>query len=412
MKIKISKQDILSTIVLFIYMLELVFPKINTLFPITIVCIICFGVWLLMSYIAHPKFFWKSQNIMIILIYLYFSIYPLIFGYSSISHRYTECCLIICGTIIFSYYQKYNKLDKLENIVKIIMIFTIITMIITFQALLRFPYISRSIKSSGEYSYLLSNMGIGGYSFIYFIAALSILILYVAMESNNKRKKAFFYIFYISCFVFIVKANYMTALLVIIIPSLILLLLKNNKKNIVSHFFYYIGIISLILFITMNYEKIINSLLPYIPSRISGILSLNTENNLFNSILDEFIYDRWPVIEQSLISFFENPILGLIGSRNLGYDGEFLTGFGQHSYIIDTFSLYGVIGGGLNIYIILRPFKYFSKKMNSLDIAVLTALLIIYLLNNATESIALVFTIIYPMVRCNFITKEREGIQT
>ena len=108
----------------------------------------------------------------------------------------------------------------------------------------------------------------------------------------------------------------------------------------------------------------------------------------------------------SIEALFAHPFFGLIGSSALGTSGEYLTGFGQHSYIFDTFALYGIVIGIINFFAILKPFKKdgrFLKHNASLSIAMAIFTVSIYLFNNATASIGIVICIIYPWVRDNFI---------
>lgn len=400
--LKIKLSEVIPSLALFVYLLELIFPKFNTLLPSNLVCVISFFIWILFTFVVNRKFYYKSSNIIIVISYIYFSFYPLIFNYNVISHRYSSFCLILCGSLVFKYYYQNNKLYILKHIIINILIFAAITLCITLFALLQDSYISRSIKSNGEYSNILSSMGVGGYSFVYFIAALSPCILFFCLKTRKKKLKLFTLISYLICFFFIVKANYMTAFLSVIVSSCVLLFYNIDGKFI-NRLLYLSIILIIILIFSINYSTIFEWFQPYIPSRISSVLFPSNNLNIVQSIINEFLVDRWPLIISSLNSFVENPFLGLLGSMKLGYGGEFLIGFGQHSYIIDTFSLYGIFGGILNLYLIFQTFKNTRKYKCSLDEAMLISMSIIYLLNNATESIALVYTLIYPLLKISYI---------
>jgi hypothetical protein len=113
---------------------------------------------------------------------------------------------------------------------------------------------------------------------------------------------------------------------------------------------------------------------------------------------------------RSIEAFKEHPILGLLGSGQLQVSNGSLYGFGQHSYILDTFALYGIVGGTLNLLALAAPFinRYRIKRDISLDITMFVVMLLLYLVNNASESIALAVTIIYPFIRDITVIKNRE----
>lgn len=401
MKIKINLNDVLAAFMLGIYFAELVFPRITVLFPSSVTCLICFCLWMFLVITVDRKFLLWKNNFVLIVIYLYLIIYPLLFGNDTISNRYMAMSLILCGCIIFRYYYAYNKLKILTRIIIITIILSLITMLITYEQLLINPYISRSIKSSGELSVVLSKQGIGGYSFIYFITALSIPALYYSMKVNHKWKRIVAIAWYLFSIVFIIKSNYMTALLTMVVCSALLILLSyetNKKCGFALRVFFIIALI----IIVCNLENIIILMKDFLPSRISSVLVSGIGDSVMNSIWQEFMLDRWPVILNSIEAFLSHPILGLVGSGSLRYDGNFLVGFGQHSFIFDTFALFGVFGGIICGYAALSPLKksVVWEKHTSFRIAMIICMVMLYFLNNATESIALVISIIAPCCAC------------
>ena len=108
---------------------------------------------------------------------------------------------------------------------------------------------------------------------------------------------------------------------------------------------------------------------------------------------------------RSIASFFQHPLLGLVGSEELGYSGGYLTGISHHSFILDTFALFGFIGGALTLYTVVSPFssKYYNGVDASLRITMLICTLLVLVFNNATDSIALASFVIYPFIQ--FYTK-------
>lgn len=395
MKQKMNLKDIFAALVLIIYFTELVFPKVTTLFSSSIVCLICFCLWLLFISTVDSKFLLRKKNFVLLVIYLYLAIYPIIFGNRTISNRYIAMSLVLCGCIIFRYYYIYDKLYIMKGILITTIFFSFITMLITYSQLLIDPYISRSIKSSGEYSAALAQRGIGGYTFIYFITALSITVLYYSMCVKQRWKRIISIIWYVFSIVFIIKSNYMTALLTVIVCSAILIVLSSvlNKK-----WGFALGILFGFVLIVCNLDSIITLMEDFLPSRISRVLISERGDSVMDSITQEFLIDRWPVILSSIDSFVSYPLFGLVGNQSLGYDGKFLTGFGQHSFVFDTFALFGVFGGIIGIYAAFSPIKksLVWKEHSAFRIAMTVCIGMLYFLNNATDSIALVASVIAP----------------
>jgi hypothetical protein len=297
----------------------------------------------------------------------------------------------------------------MKNILTIVGILSAITLLITYKALLENPYISRSIKSSGEYSTSLARQGIGGYTFIYFMTIISVLILYYFIEAEKPWKKMGAAVCYVISVLFTIKSNYMTAFLIVIIGACLLVFLKlslKGRKGIIA------GVL-VVLFIALlgfNLDKILSMIGPILPKRISSVLLVDDGISVTESIINEFLGDRWPTMLRSIEAFKEHPILGLLGSGQLQVSNGSLYGFGQHSYILDTFALYGIVGGTLNLLALAAPFinRYRIKRDISLDITMFVVMLLLYLVNNASESIALAVTIIYPFIRDITVIKNRE----
>lgn len=407
MKHKISLSDMLAAFILIIYFAELVFPRINTFFSYTIVCLVCLMLWLFLASCSDTHFLLRKENFALLAIYLILVITPLIFGYSVISHRYANMGLVLCGSIIFNYYYSHDKLHILKKVLTVTLILALITMITTYGQLLINPFISRSIKSSGEYSAELASRGIGGYTFIYFITALSIVALYYALNCSQKKNRILAIVWYAFSLIFIIKSNYMTAFLSIILGSALLMFLTLSKgKNgilrgtVVAFAIFTVG---------MNLDVILSEIAPILPSRISRVLLSAEHETVFESISQEFTLDRWPTLMVSIDSFKQHPFGGLVGSGKLGFSGGYLTGVGQHSYILDTYALFGLIGGSINLFAVIRPLLNHKMWFHNatLRIPLLLCMVMLYFMNNATESIALVFTIIAPFVVCD--TKKKDN---
>ena len=391
-------------LILIIYFSEQVFPLINEIVNPTIVNLLCIICWIFISglqdrsYYARPKL----KIAICMLFYITTIAYSYLWGQSVIAHRYASLALMPFAYIIYDFYSEHKQLGRLKNIICITFVLATITVVNTFRALLLNPYISRSIKSSGEYSAGLARQGIGGYSFIYFVVASGIIFLHFAFTLKQKHKKILSLVAYIFSVIFVMKSNYMTALIVLLVSSLFYFVVNGCKKG--KRSILYISFISIIsVVIVLNMNSILNGLRDFLPARISRVIYETGSESVFHSIVEEFLLDRWPTMQSSIEVFRKYPIFGAVGNGALTYDGSALQGLGQHSYILDTYAFFGLIIGTWSIYVIAQPYRDKNWERNSNNIALTVAMgiciFLLFLFNNATESIALVSGIIMPLVR-------------
>ncbi|MBO5359171.1 MAG: hypothetical protein J6A78_07615 [Clostridia bacterium] len=394
--------------ILFVYFLELVFPPVTVIVDATWVCAICMALWLFLSFIIDARFYLNlNYRSFLALVFLVFSIFlPRLFGVTTIGNRYVGLGLLALGPIIFEFYKKHGMLRALRNVIFGIIPFITITLTITLYRLIEDPWISRSIKTSDEYSESLAREGVGGYGFIYFMVVITPVLLYIFLNSKLRRIKLLTACAFILSVFFILKSNYVTALLIAILASAVMVLyhiIGKNKGN--------IAVLILILIVAVlllsNINVIVNTFADIIPKRIAKVLVTEDGTNVFVSVFEEFVIDRWPVMKTSIDGFFENPLFGMITLGNNNLADYFFSGFGQHSHILDTFSLLGVFGGIINLIVVFRPFRdengKWVKGSAPLTAAMLVCVVGIYLFNNATSSIALATSIIFPLLREYYI---------
>lgn len=404
MKIKIDNVFI-ADIFLLVWCLELVYPPLTTIAPQAAIKMICCFLWFIFAFLSNKSFFLKKRNnpfFLSLFFYLCVGLIPYIFGNPIVAHRYLSMMMIPFGPIIYYFYKDVNRIDDLKFILFISLVFGIITYFTTLEQLSTNAFIVRSIKSSGEYSEALSTQGVGSYSFVYMIVPLAILFLYVVLKSKKKLVKIFSLLGYILALFFVIKANYMTALLTVLVSSFVLMIsyIVYNKNKDLKKLIVDVVILCLIFGIMLNFNSIIELIKPMLPIRVAEVIANTGESGIFNSIWLEFIDDRLPTIMYSFNTFFNYPLLGAIASGAVGISNGFLTNVGQHSYIADTFAFYGIFVGIISLFVVFLPLKMQKKRHGNkaLRISIVFCVLGIYLLNNATESVALVIGIVYPFI--------------
>jgi len=393
---------LLLDIFLFVYFTELVFPPSIMLGNQAIICMCCSSIWLVLSYFFNSHFYNNSDIHRYFVLVFYFAtiLIPYLADHPIISHRYALSSMVPMGTLIYEYYRENDKINHLKNLITIAVILSFFTLLTTYGALLSNPFISRSIKSSGEEALNLYAKGIGGYSFIYYIVVCSQIVLFLFF----KRKKNILLFFYFFLLSFILKANYFTALFLTVLGSVFMTVFFLYKNNI-SHKFLLIFFILAVFFVILNFNIIFDLFKDFFPTRIQNIFSQKNES-LYDAVLVEFTSDRWPAIKTSLNSFFTHPLVGVVFAEELllnqGLNSNLL---GQHSYFFDTFALYGVGVGLMNFFVLLRPFKrngILVKENLFLTIPIMVVSFGIYIFNNVTDSIAFAVGILYPFARDYF----------
>ena len=157
------------------------------------------------------------------------------------------------------------------------------------------------------------------------------------------------------------------------------------------------GMIILVIILS---DKIIDFIVTISPNGKTA-LRLQEEGSLIDNIMDEFINDRWPTLLTSVYSWLTHPIFGVVIDRET-VTGVYLQNVGQHSHLLDTFSIFGTIIGILNCYILFKPFNYMlkyhnDKKTKMLIYPVLIAYTGVLLFNNGTPSLAIMAYLILPV---------------
>lgn len=339
---------------------------------------------------------------------LYIFVVSIFSGNTILFNRYMNLFILYYFFIVFLE-SRGNKLYKLKDIINLSYVTILCTLIITIYHVYNNPFIIRSIKSSGEYSLEIQKLGVGGYSFVYLIVFFNLIIMYFIFNKDknkihNKYKKIGLVLYVCLNIILIMFANYLTALFITFVGLMILLpkfLIKMKYSSwlkiasviiLFSIIFWKLFIIKTLnfLYITINNLNTKQRILELIISLEKSTISSNSGG------ASERIY-TW---SESINSFLSSPFFG-ISIRKIEFNnGGFLDGFGQHSFILDTFSLFGVFIGLINIYLILYPFNILYK--NSVDelkpiiLVICTSAIYFFLVNNATPSIGYVLYYLFP----------------
>ena len=358
--------------------------------------------WLFTTFIQHPGFYVYNRNIGTLLIVGSTVLIPYIFNNGIIGNRYLAHGIMIVFYLIYMYNEKYGFSKSNEIVIKTSFPLVVYTSVITLVALLENPYISRSIKSSGEYSDMIRAKGVGGYEFIYFLTILSVIIFYRTLSKNRISGSRFsskstqlslLFLFVVT----IVFSNYLTALMILIIAFSIIIFARNRSAIIRITYLFTLIILTIFsrwigLFIIDVFMRVIGG-----GSTYNKLLFIKAE--LINSgSVWTIATDRIGTLNESISSFIDNILFGIV-VKPIEFSGGYLVGFGQHSFIFDTLALFGMIIGSLTIFIYFWPLVKQIKKSSlnrALKIAILISATILFVFNNATISIGYALYFIYP----------------
>jgi hypothetical protein len=207
------------------------------------------------------------------------------------------------------------------------------------------------------------------------------------------------------------KANYLTGIFLILIGVFFIGYISIFNFSLIKGF---VGGVPLIITFLLFWKKITISIVNQLVNIIgqgwtSSRLMIFNAYIQYGESLDKLTQQRDFTRKLSIETFFENPLFGSIFRNLKGVNGEIL-GFGQHSFILDTFSLFGVIIGLLNLFLIIYPFMSNLKRYNrinrKLSIIVLFITLLFFYTNNAVPSIGFAIFMLLPML-CDYSEKSK-----
>ncbi len=332
------------------------------------------------------------------------------FGYKDLSNRYISLMPMV---FIYIVYGLVNDIKVVSLVWKIMVVFSTITMFKTSYALIQSPYISRMIKSSGEFSENILKQGIGDYAFIYGLVIMEILFFSHVYEKKGKEKLIYILLSTLGE-ITIILSNYMTALILSIIGIGILTFFKVKRKHKILFLFLLIVGIFMILFWKPMLEFFLSIILDFIPDGKNYDRLLQLKMSVYGNgknLFAEFMGDRIPVLSISYNSILKYPWGGVIFghlTKSNGYYNE----FGHHSFVFDTIAIYGLLLGIVLIFLLCFPF--FSNmrlhgRKKELTIAMFVVVILLLMFNNATFSLAFLIYVMYPYV-CDKLYEDEQYV--
>ena len=398
-----------------VLLIALIFvPQFKFLSAYNYLCLFVSVLWCVLAFSQNPRFFLGTSK--------YFSVsvlfFVLVIAVSFIAdnqlliNRYSSFIIIPLFYWIYEYNAIYRSLKSNIKNLFFSLLFILYTSIQTTLVLILNPFAARSIKTSAEETGDLISDGVSGYGLIYAVVILVIVLIPMILDGKKLGLsflgKIFILVLGGSFLYLIILSNYFTALIVTIMAILSIIILYRNRKMLLM-----LIPLSLIYFM---FQKDINLTV------IDSISSFVQTDGLTHKRLQEIkagletgsktesVDSRTGVINQSLELFSEYPILGY---ANKPVDRFDLNKVGQHSYVFDTYALFGLFLGTYSLWIMWLPFHYriksnFGYKLKVFSWTVGFAFMILIIINNLTPTMGFAAFFVFPTV-FDYINRKVNG---
>lgn len=322
-------------------------------------------------------------------------------GNAVVANRYLSTYVFFLYFIAFTRREKSGQVFVKWYQISILIVVALFSLI-TLNELNINSYVSREIDPNSYQMLENASRGIGGYSLIY-VCAFAVYILYAQIKIVKHRGGRVFIIaapLYLLLGLFavlVVKSNYLTATLLMIFGIIAI-----SSSKIVSKIpyvdlvkFFSIAIIVLFASILTGAFKIIADIMAEL---LNGSLTSERINAITtfiyaNGSLDDLTAARMSTRDASINTILDNPMMGIIWN-NYSFINDEYQSVGQHSLILDSFALFGVLIGGVIVYLLLYPFYFINRKTRSafaknLSVVVGGAILVFMYINNVVPAIGI-----------------------
>lgn len=346
-------------------------------------------IWFISALLYHPSFINKN-----LITYISFGLFlsaliALCIGtnYFFLANRYLEYALLY---VFLASAEIIVRTKDRKHRIKLFYIVLTFFLLTSLQSLPAYIYggsfIARTAELGTVEGRAILSQGIGGYNFIYAILLLVAPLLLLIRENLSTLFKGLSILAILLFILCILFSGFFTASALLIVAIVLFLVLGSLTKDVLSLGLFILFLITpfLILagyfFVQLFAEGSSTNLL---------IARLNEFYILLNSGYVELsIGSRLDRLQITMDIAQSYPLAGLIFSGKTTLAGE-------HSFILDAFAYFGVLGGLLNfLFFVLMPFGIINKNSPIRTSAAKSITMILFVgllfLNNLTSSIAFV----------------------
>lgn len=254
---------------------------------------------------------------------------------------------------VFLGYYLITHIFNTQMYTILVIVIVCITCITTIIGCIRNPEAARTLASTktsqDPIAILYEWQNIGGYGFVY-----STVLMYPFVILAFKMKKlhlAFVILFTALVYYMVIQAEYTYALMLLMLTTMMFFIKRDIPlKNFI------ILMLSFVL-IVLVFRVAIAAILSYFGELIGNQTMVDKINAAFlgTDAVDSFDDNRDQLYLHSIEMFLHHPVLGQMTV------GRTVTG--GHSFILDNLALYGMVGGGLMVWMYRGIYQLFYKPM-------------------------------------------------
>jgi hypothetical protein len=373
-------------------------PFFNYIWPIFV------AAWLATAIMMDNDFFLKPDlhQVLTYIFFFYTILIAFVAGNGFIGNRFLEYLQLP----IFYWAYRINERkgwhrDSVKLLLGLVPV-VIFTSIVTLSQYITNPNISRTAKKDTTAGLEQMSQGVAGYEFIYFLVFLFGPLLYLLISKRKQYGfvvKLFLILLLSMIMINIALSNFMIAALLVLLSIIFKLFIPKMTTNRAVLYLF----ISLVILPVAPYFVVamIDLILSFSDGSMNAERLLEIQRFLSLGIIDLSMNARLYAFQSSLEAFFNNPLVGII-TTDIGGSGDGLIGFGQHSFLLDTFALYGGVVGLLSIYIYLQPLyqqvKFENSESSSLPFLMFLIVFLFFTINNVTPSIGFAIYFAFPVL--------------
>ena len=357
-------------------------------------------IWIASLLTSQARFLQKpsSHQLVTCLFVIYTVSMSYIFGNSNIGNRYLELSTMFIFYWTFVLGIKYDNNYYNKKIIYWLMPFITYTSAKTISMYVDQPLVSRAVKPGTDEGVTLLAQGVGGYDFVYFLLFFVGTASYLVDRASLLGARRFAAVSLLILFSLnILLSNFMTAALLFAMGMIFRFFVR--KPSVSSISLMVIGFILISNGVGILIPPVIAAMQFFSPDSLNAVRLNEIKFLLESGIVERSMGARFDAYLSSVDAFYSAPLFGII-VNDLNSDEGSLIGFGQHSLFIDTFGLFGFIGGALLSYMVIKPLlmivKVPSGSAKSAAVLLLLTCLIFFLANNASPLIGLGIFFICP----------------
>lgn len=235
----------------------------------------------------------------------------------------------------------------------VIVIAYLVTGITTVIGCMKYPDAARILASTetsqDPIAVMYSWMNIGGYGFVY---SMVLLYPFVVLAFKMKRLRLIpMILITVVMFVTVISAEYTYAFMLMMITALMLILPRDIS---IKRFILLMLVFTLAVFL---FRTTVAAIISAIGDYLGNSAMTDKINVIFlgKESVEGFDDDRGALYMLSIESFLKNPLFGSLPSGNA------LTG--GHSFILDNLARFGLVGGGLMIFMYRGIWRVFFRPL-------------------------------------------------